>query len=291
MKTKIVHIWNICGIGGLLSRYMDRYFDYESIALMRKAHDPYGHANEKTITWDTNSKIWLLRCIWRSRKADIIHIHSGVQWLPWFKRFYPDKKYVIHFHGTKIRARWEEYDLSGFDAVIVSTPDLLEGSPPGTHYLPNPVDEELIQKVKEYLECEPIHAAFHVDRYAVDKAHEYAAKYGLELVIFKRDEIPMKKEHFLRYMGKYEYFICVERSEYLLKVGSHEYYVDVKRDYPGHKHADKVLEAFSLTGLEALALGCKVIDWNGDLIDMPLVEFGSEVIAKRLDTIYKDLMK
>ena len=272
---KVGHFWNICGIGGLLSRYLDREFPekYESIAIGRGHSNKFGHKNEKTLVWKNRAMVWFARCFFYARKLDIIHVHSGIQWLKYYKGLYPEKKLIIHLHGTKIRGRWARNpDVFLANKIIVVTPDLLEGSPTGTEYLPNPVDEDLIDRVKEYLDCcEIIPEAFHVERYAADQAQRYAAENDLKLNMFDREKTPLKHEEFLRVVGQYEY------------------YIDVKRDFPGYLHEGKILQARSMSGLEALALGCKVIDWRGIVHKgFPKDHKGSE-IAKQLDLIYQSI--
>ena len=72
-------------------------------------------------------------------------------------------------------------------------------------------------------------------------------------------------------------------------IGQYEYYIDVKRDFPGNVYAGKILQARSMSGLEALALGCKVIDWRGRIHEgFPWQHKGSE-IARHLDEIYQGL--
>ena len=212
--------------------------------------------------------------------------------MKYYRMLNPKKKIIIHLHGTKIRGRWNEYkDLKYADQIIVSTPDLLEGSPEGTEYLPNPVDEELILNIKQAMKGIPKERkAFHVDRFATDKAIEYAAKYDLELVVFDRDKTPLPHAEFLAMVGKYRYFINVERSSYLGNVAKHQYYIDVKRDYPGSLYENKVLETYSLTGLEALALGCNVINWDGKIRKRLPHEHRSENIVKKLHGIYQELL-
>ena len=294
---RVGHFWNICGIGGLLARYLDDYYpgQYESVAIDRGHADVYSQNNEKSLVWHNRAMIWLARCFWYARKLDIIHVHVGVQWLPYYRKLYPGKKLIIHLHGSKIRGRWHEEPNVGLaDGILVSTPDLLEGSPEGAVYLPNPVDEGLIARIKRLMELGDIErepGAFHVERYAPDVAKEYAEANDLGLTIFNRDETPLLHPEFLMLMAKHEFFINVERSRFLRKLASHEVYIDVKRDFPGYAYENKVLEAFSLTGLEALALGLKVIDWKGDIHEgLPKEHTGKE-IAKNLHWVYDELMK
>jgi hypothetical protein len=271
---------------------LDRDFpEYESIAVDRGHANIYSHNNEKTLVWENRAMVWLARCFLFSRKFDIIHVHSGIQWLKYYRLFNPKKKIIIHLHGSKIRGKWDqEPDVGIADQIIVSTPDLLEGSPEGTAYLPNPVDEELCMKVRFVLGSEPrLKAAFHVDRYASDMAWAYADRYDLPLHIFSRDATPLPHPEFLELMANHEYYINVERSKFLNVVASHSHYVDVKRDYPGFLHEDKVLKALSLTGLEALMLGCKVIDWTGLILNKFPDRHLSFNVASRLHEIYQSM--
>lgn len=268
MIAKVIHIWNTAGIGGLLARYLDRHYDYESVAIARASHDPFGLATEKTLVWDNRAIIWLIRCVLKARNFDIIHLHSGIQWLPYYRMFYPGKKIVLHLHGTKIRGKWDEVDLSKADMVLVSTKDLLDGSPEDTLWLPNPVDEDLISKIKGFKIKKEEGWAFHVDRYASDKAIKYSKENNLKFVIRDRMEEPQNHESFLKAISNFEY------------------YIDVKRDFPGHEKEDEILKAMSLTGLEALALGCKVIDWKGEVHEGLPQENRSSDVAKLLHHFY-----
>lgn len=232
-----------------------------------------------------------MKCFFYARDFDIIHVHSGIDWLPYFGCGYRKKKLVIHLHGTKIRGRWDEYpNLYYADQIIVSTPDLLEGAPEGTVYLPNPVDEELCEIVRgSMLHVPKIQKAFHVDRYASDVAMKYAEQLGVELEIFDRDETPLPHAEFLERIAGHRYFINVERSKYLGAVAKHRYYVDVKTDYPGTLYENKILEAFSMTGLEALAMGVDVVDWRGSLHLKFPDEHRSFNVAMKLHEIYQGL--
>lgn len=286
---KVGHFWNICGIGGLLARYLDKYYpgQYESVAIDRGHADVYSQNNEKSLVWHNRAAVWLARCFFYARKLDIIHVHVGIQWLPYYRKLYPRKKLVIHVHGSKIRGRWHlEPNVNLADGILVSTPDLLEGSPAGSFYLPNPIDQQLIAKIRKSVK-ERIPDAFHVDRYAVDVALKYARQNDIKLKVFNRDETPLPHAAFLTEMAKHEFFINVERSRFLQELARHEFYVDVKRDYPGYAYEEKVLEAFSLTGLEALALGCKVIDWKGEIHKGLPVEHRGDLISRRLNYFYQ----
>ena len=270
---RVGHFWNICGIGGLLARYLDRDFDYVSVAVDRGHANLFGHNNERTLVWENRAMVWLARCFWFSRKFDIIHVHCGIQWLKFYRLLNPWKKIIIHLHGTNIRGRWDkEPGLKYADQIIVSTPDLLEGAPEGTQYLPNPVDERLINIINKGMTgIKKIRKAIHVDRFATGRAWQYADRFGLELVVHDRDKMPLPHAGFMSMIAQYSH------------------YVDVKRDFPGHIAGSKILQAHSMTGLEALALGMNVINWEGRIRRGLPREHRSFNVASKLDEIYQGL--
>lgn len=268
MTVKVIHIWGICGIGGLLSRYMDMHYDYDSISIARKSHDVFDHSNEKTLVWDNRASIWLIKCVLKSRSYDIIHLHSGIQWLPYYRFFYPNKIIVLHLHGTEIRGLWDKKDLSKADMLLVSTPDLLEGSLDRTLYLPNPIDEDVINNINSLNIKKKKGFAFHSNRYALEIALKYAKDNELKISVLNRDETQLNHITFLKHIAQYEY------------------YIDVKRDFPTYRFESIILKNISLTGLEALALGLKVINWNNEIIEILPDQHKSINIAKMLNDYY-----
>ena len=79
--------------------------------------------------------------------------------------------------------------------------------------------------------------------------------------------------------------MCLKTADFLNRLSRYEYYIDVK------KRKGKVLEAMSLTGLEALYMGVKVIRWDGKRLYKIPVKHKSERVCKQLNRIYEDLMK
>ena len=185
---------------------------------------------------------------------------------------YPRKKIVLHLHGSIIRGRWHEEDLSKADLILVSTPDLLDGAPEGTLYLPNPVDEDLINHINLKYMKKIKKTAFHIELYALDKAQEYALSHKLKLVVSDREKDPMAHEDFLKHIARYGY------------------YIDVKRDYPTHSYQKTILKALSMTGLEALALGCKVINWDNKVLTGLPSEHKSLNVAEKLNEYYRNML-
>lgn len=232
---------------------------------MRGKYDPF-KLMAKGKVYNCNWFKWFLICLIKPSKYDVIHVHSYDKIIPFLKLLYPRKKIIIHYHGTLIRGNWSKrrllYKLA--DKIIVSTPDLLEGAPQGTDYLPNPINYDLIDDVSP---CEKIPKIFHVVYYADDVAKEYATKLDKELVIFDRDSQRMAHREFLTELTRYAY------------------YIDVKRD----NNRTHILEALSLTGLEASYGGAILINWKGDIIHKFPDHHKKERVCNALYRIYGEI--
>ena len=265
--TKILHVWNTAGVGGFLAKYMDSVFDcFESHCIMRVKYDPF-ELMAKGKVYRCNWFKWFLICLVTPRKYHIIHVHGYDRILPFLKILYPNKKIVLNYHGTEIRGNWDTkrrflYRLA--DKVIVSTPDLLKGAPSQVEYLPNPIDYDLIDELKAPMKTE---MAFHVDRYATDIAKEYATKIGKEMVILDRDNHGVTHRKFLAELTRYAY------------------YIDAKRDFD----RKTIIEALSLTALEASYAGVIVVNWKGEFVKEFPERHKKERVCQALYRVYFDL--
>ena len=205
---KILHVHNVAGVACIIAKFMDRMFNTQSLVVMRKIFDKYGLMTYGE-AWNCRAKVFEFRSIWLARKFNIIHIHDADEIIPWFRFFYPNKPIVLHYHGTKIRNKWKErkHFWRKVDAILVSTPDLLEGAPKSAIYIPNPIDTDLFYRFPEYHRQPNSAFAFH---YHLDrkKAEKYAYKYGLKLTFLERN-IPHSKMPYL--FNQYEYYI--DRTE------------------------------------------------------------------------------
>jgi len=265
-KMSVLQIWNTAGVASTLAAWMDKIFGTRSFVITRRKFDPHGHTVYGS-TYDEGTWIFALRCLSQAFWRDVVHIHDFDKLVPILKKIYPHKQVLLHYHGTRIRGNWKERRKywSAADAILISTPDLFEGAPEDTIYLPNPVNtkrfNENISLVKHPKK------GFHVEYGALEVAREYARQNGLSLCLFERNKTPLPQEIFAQELSKYEY------------------YIDVKRGLKGN-----ILEALSLTGLEALACGCKVIDWKGDTrVGLPY-EHRPEYAAKYLFKIYEEIL-
>lgn len=261
---KVLHIWNTAGIGSLIAKYMDMYYDTESYVIMRKSFDPFNQTIYGDV-FDMTASRFIIKALWLALRYDIIHVHALDKIVPILK--FLRRKVVLHYHGTDIRGRWKERRKfwEKADVVLVSTKDLLEGAPDHVIYMPNPVDTDLFRdynsKQKGY--------AFHISYGADDIAMNIAKELGLQLVIHDRDKEPIPHYMMPHMLNQYEY------------------YIDIKKD----KLTNKIIPEMSLTGLEALACGCKVVAWNNKVHEGLPKEYEPRSVVKRVYEIYKEVKK
>lgn len=247
---KIIHLWNTAGVGGLIARYMDRMKGTDSICYMWDKWDPFDQATEKVVLYRRKGFLGKIQtvnlAIDKCIPYDIIHNHGIHGLTPWLRLLYPNKKIILHYHGTRIRDKWAQFRKfwKYADEILVSTPDLLEGAPCGVLYIPNLVNWDTINRVKR---ARKWGQALTVSRWADAEARKIARDRGLILDIHNRETNPVKHGGFLGFLAGYTH------------------YIDIKRDFGDD---GKILRAHSLTGLEARALGLTVLNWDGEIADI-----------------------
>jgi len=258
-----------------IAKFMDKIYSTKSFVTCRKSCDPfdvttYGKA------YNESAKRYILRNLWIARRYHIIHVHSFDWIVPLLKMLYPTKPVLLHYHGTDIRGKWR--DRKKFwrwaDVILVSTEDLLKYAPDRAIYLPNPVDTELFsllnlrRKSKALLMVK--HGRSHMWRFIQPLAEKVSNETGIpyELWFCDKHPVPYIKMPFL--LNKYEYFY----------------------DFPhGHTERDKILPVRSLTGLQALACGLKVINWEGKIIHPPLPpQHHPTTVCNQIYKIYRELI-
>ncbi|HEV8405031.1 MAG TPA: hypothetical protein VGQ13_03900 [Nitrososphaera sp.] len=261
-------MWDVAGVGSILTKFMNRSHpeSYCHLVQMRSS-DPFGLTTNGEV-WDLSPFIFAAKVLMLARRFDIIHVHAHDGIIDKLRLLYPRKIIIIHYHGTDIRHRWKDPEkldvMKRVNGVIVSTRDLLDGAPPNTVYLPNPVDTDLFYPRGNPAKGKALHFSYNADK----QAAEVCEKMNLELVIHDRSKNPVSHNMMPELLSKYEY------------------YVDIKRKCPD----DPILEQMSMTGLEALACGSKVVTWKGDIITNLPEEHRPENAANSLWTIYKNLV-
>ena len=254
---RVLHVWEVSST--TISTFMDRIYGTRSAVLCREKYDPYGHNTTTPNLQGSVFEFYGDAVLWASR-ADIVHIHSRDRLAPMVKRL--KKPVVMHYHGSDIRGKWQERRKrwEKADALMVSTPDLLEGAPENAVYLPNPVNTDLFHPdAVEHARD----SAVHFSKGADDLATEIARENELPLIIVKQRIMRRDMPPLLR---------------------NYTHLVDVKRSSDG-----EVLRARSLLALEALACGLQVLSPDGVVKGLP-EEHRPENVVKTLYELYTGLM-
>lgn len=297
---RILHCWEQAGVNCLMALHQ-RELGHQADIIMRKEFDShcyfYGFAEKvmELLPAPENSaskKVYLyfpeffksiiryvrkksmavkfyLRVMREAKNYDILHVNNV--WLVCL--LLPFKKKVMEFHGDDMRksptfvnpmSRFftrlfiRIYTL--FSPIYVSTEDLLQDGFSNAIWVPNPVDTGIFQPRTEF---EP-HSAVYCAMWYEDEAPivKRAAEMGLKLTIHRRKDnawIPYEK-----------------MPEFLSRF---EYYFD--------RYA---IHSLSKTALESLAVGLKVIRWDGEQVEgLPSIHEPQNVTQNTLAIYYKKL--
>jgi hypothetical protein len=259
-KMKILHICDKAGVAGLLANHQNQlghqamvltqkgvksydhgsYYNIIEIGLNPRTFEDYGFLKRplRKLFEKIANYTFLFKAVLIARKFNIIHIHDN-QWLLWL--LIPFKKKILEFHGTDLRrtptkgkqARYNRLFLRIFGnkaICLVSTIDLLRELPSAT-WLPNPVDSMFLTKSK----IENCRSAVYFPKWyeSTDKIRKEALNRGWDLTIVDRlvpyNEMPT-------FLSQFEYLI--DRFN---------------------------IPSLSKTALEALAVGSKVLGYDGQI--------------------------
>ncbi|NHK32399.1 MAG: hypothetical protein FK730_13680 [Asgard group archaeon] len=196
---------------------------------------------------------FVMRMLLYARKYQIIHIHSIDIVVPYLRKLYPKKKIILTYHGTDIRSIWEERKKywTKADVVSVATIDLMENAPEGIIYSPNPVDRELFERYNPTLKDSALFTYY--DRFEINKdmpigiAKEEAKNRKFTLIVIERDK-----------WGRFKYPLFPRFLELF------DYYIDARISHEG-----ELIPSLSLTALQALSLGVKVVYYKQVLDEFP----------------------
>lgn len=194
-----------------------------------------------------------------AKSYDVIHVHVDVEMVSLMRTRYPDKKILLHHHGDDLRqmdpTHREKHERHA-DKVVVATTDLCEYG--GHDWLPIPVDTDLF-------------------------APRRPARNGKAVILLIRDEPRETKLRLLEDHGVTLDWTLhdtntdpIPYADMPAFLSRYEYYIDIKWLPIG-----KVLRGMSSTGLQALAVGSKVLDHNFEIIEkMPDVCRTEAIVAK-----------
>ncbi len=257
---KILHIWDIAGVGSTIAHYQ-RQLGHDVHVHLSKSGDPFGisqYYNEVKEQTPSQFYFWLKD---NAGKYDIFHVHSTpYHVIPFLKLRYPRKKIIYHLHGGefsfKVSKRYKFHrDLSILlaDKVFVASRDMLRYSRYGKQFvwIPTPVD---LEHWKNWNQNKS--GSLYVQMHYVDNEaclQFVRSKYPElldNLTILKRQEV---------IDGEAKVLDFVDYKEYPAYLNQFEYFIDVKIIN------GKLIEAMSRNGLEALACGLKVLNYTGNI--------------------------
>lgn len=234
---RILHVWNQAGVASILAKYQIKLGHHAEV-IKREGFDKCGINKFYGTTIFKGGRIGFYRyCAKRAREFDIVHVHSMVK-----ATVLIDKPMIMHFHGSELRLagfwgkleNWLAKCLS--KKTLVATPDLLDLQP-DAEWLPTPIDTELFHPKQNKNNN---HALFIQNWYEGKEEAEKTAKshrWKLTVLNPKIDSFVPYKD-MPNYLSQFEYFInCFS------------------------------ITALSKTALEALALGLKVVKWDGTILE------------------------
>jgi hypothetical protein len=266
--TSILHVWDQAGVGCILAKYQ-KQLGHETQVIKRVGFDRFGilsYYKQKEIKVFLGNQF--LRAAEKFAKDyEIIHIHDLFQMIPRIKKKYNNKKIVLHYHGSKLRNTSHEKRENcekQADLILVSTPDLthfVDGK-----YLPNPVDTELFSQRKILHNGKALSLMTKSETSETVEKLLKSRKIVLEYETISRERKPIQYKEMPKFLSNYEY------------------YIDLKFDESGNNR-----KFFSMTGLQALSLGMKILDYNFKIVkNLPDIHKPENVI-KQLEKKYYEI--
>lgn len=253
--TKILHIWDVAGVGSLLVKYQ-RKQGHQADLFMRRDSDPLGLTrfyNPDALV-DMDARRFYQYVFSKASNYDVIHVHAALKIVPFLKMRFAlsNKQIIFHMHGgeyffknSKEVKLWRELSIFFADKVFVATENMLQylqGSvAEKVRYIPTPVDRELFAPNSSSKEGKSDKALTFAIRYLnMDKLSNYLSENGRYDVLAKLDVVDREK-------NPIQYGVL---PSFLQRYDS---YIDIKFVNGA------LIPAMSKTGLEALSCGVPVL--------------------------------
>ena len=270
---KILHIWDQAGVACVLAKHQ-RKLGHDVSVVKRAGYDPFGifeFYGEPLL--EVDGKSFIKKAIGQARNYDIVHVHSLYKIIPELRSRYPEKKLVLHYHGSE--ARKETKDLVQMDAeedsnaVIGSTTDLKPYVGDDMIYVPNPVDTDHFRPAN--LSRSPSGNAFTFKTTGadIDWVFRYLEdnKIDVKVDVLDRQDTPIPYSLMPRTLARYSTYIDLK-------------YV-----------AGALLQSSSKTALECLACGLRVLDHKLQYREKLPEEYRPERVAEQVLEIYRKSLR
>lgn len=281
---KILHVGDASGVAHILAKFQNRMPECEADMVLRAMGAPHGiNAHYGAEEW---RRLPMRRSpLWRkgstssytvaarftdiasraAKEYDVIHIHTSAEIVAPMRARHPDKKIILHHHGDNLRhmdpAHRETCERHA-DKVLVSTPDLREYG--GHEWLPNPVDTDLFSPRAPARNGRAVYFLIRNEPRSTKLRLLERGSIRLDCDLRDINERPVPYADMPGLLSEYEYYIDIK----WLPIG-------------------KVMAALSTTGLQALAVGCKVVDHRYEVLDGLPREHEPEAVVSRLREYYE----
>lgn len=266
---RILHIWDQAGVACILAKHQ-RKLGHEVKIMKRTGYDPFGIFDfYKEPLFQVDGKSFIKSAIVQASRHEVIHVHSLFKIIPELRKRYPEKKLVLHYHGSEARKEAKDsvqlHAEQDSDAVIGSTEDLKPYVGNVMIHVPNPIDTDHFKPALDSNSVGRSAFTFKTPGADVDWVLQYLKDNGIDMhvEVVDRQERPIPYSLLPRTLARYSV------------------YVDLK--YIG----GALLQSPSKTALECLACGLQVLDhklqYSKDLPDEHL----PERVAGRVLEIYQ----
>ena len=253
----------MAGVSSLLAKYTDLQFGSESLVVIRKALDRYG-LTDPGVVWDCGATEFTIRSVLKARSFEIVHVHDFDKIVRLLKFVYPRKPVVLEYHSYRFTNKWAERRKfwKRADRVLVSTPNLLANAPVTVKLLPNPIElGRFVRATGRQSGTAAYFIKHDKDEEVIGAAEKEAERMGLTLEVYdvRSKTIPHAEMPSL-----------LEKKEYLID--------------------QQYCSALSKTALEVLALGGKVVRWDGQVVEGLPPQHTPLRVAAELYSIYEELL-
>lgn len=264
---RILHVWDQAGVACILAKHHRRQGHDVRIA-KRAGYDPFGilqFYGEPLL--DMDGKAFLKLVTKEAGNYDLVHVHSLYKVVPDLRKKYRDLRIVLHYHGSEVRGKQGDplraEAENKADAIFGSTEDL-KGYVNNMIYVPNPVDTE------HFTPCpDPDGRAFTIRTTRGDSQWvlDYLKKNSIDIPVdvIDRETNPIQYSEVPAFLKQYGTYVDIK-------------YID-----------GTLLEAMSKTGLESLACGLQVLDYQLKYVKGLPKENSPEVAACRVMDVYNSI--
>lgn len=263
---RILHIWDQAGTASIIAKYQ-RKLGHHSIVIKNSKHDASGVTRYYGGILVGNKYLFVIKSFLLASRYDVIHLHDAWFMVPLLS-LYPNKKIIMHYHGSLVRTgikdKWRKKWEKLCHVILVSTPDLLEYHYEKTPtYVPNPIDTELFHKRK------------------TGSGVFASLKFGTE---------PEQVEYLLKQNGmnlNVDYQVIKKKGitqipykDFADKLSQYEYYVDIPIVN------GKIIHANSTTGLQAMSVGLRVVNFDYSISDSLPDKHRPENVVQEIMKLY-----